>query len=74
MLAQRAVALAEEYCEGKIVFVLEGGYDPVNVANGGETVFNAATGKEKSEVNDPSPRQEPDCRSRIQAVRNWNGF
>jgi len=74
MLAQRAVALAEECCDGKIVFVLEGGYDPVNVANGAETVFNAATGKGKSEVNDPSPRQEPDCRSRIQAVRNWNGF
>ena len=74
MLAQRAVALAEEYCDGKIVFVLEGGYDPVNVANGAETVFNAATGKGKSEVNDPSPRQEPDCRSRIEAVRNWNGF
>ena len=45
MLAQKVMALAEEYCDGKIVFVLEGGYDPVNVANGAEAVFVAATGK-----------------------------
>jgi len=74
MLAKKVVALAEEYCEGKIVFVLEGGYDPVNVANGAEAVFSAATGKGKSEGNDPSPRKEPDCGSRIDEVRNWNGF
>jgi acetoin utilization deacetylase AcuC-like enzyme len=74
MLAEKVVALAEQYCDGKVVFVLEGGYDPVNVANGAETVFRAATGKGKSEINDPSPRKEPDCGTRIQEVRNWNGF
>src|SRR5688572_24539760 len=40
-LAQKVVALADEYCDGKIVFVLEGGYDPVNVANGAGGVFDA---------------------------------
>ena len=73
-LAQEVVALADEYCDGKIVFVLEGGYDPVNVANGAEAVFIAATGKGESEASDPNPHKEPDCESRIDEVRKWHGF
>jgi len=73
-LAQKMVALAEEYCNGKIVFVLEGGYDPVNVANGAETVFVALTGKGESDARDPNPHKEPDCESRIDEVRKWHGF
>ena len=75
-LAKKVVALAEQYCEGKIVFVLEGGYDPLNVANGTETVFIAETGKGESESagRDPSPHKEPDCDSRIDEVREWHGF
>jgi acetoin utilization deacetylase AcuC-like enzyme len=74
MLAKKVVALAEEYCDGKVVFVLEGGYDPANVANGAETVFIAGTGKGKLETSDPSPRKEPDCESRIEEIRRWHGF
>ena len=74
MLAQKVTALAEEYCDGKIVFVLEGGYDPVNVANGAEAVFIAATGQGKSEARDPNPHPEPDCEARIEEVLRWNGF
>jgi acetoin utilization deacetylase AcuC-like enzyme len=74
MLAQKVVALAEEFCGGKIVFVLEGGYEPVNVANGVEAVFVAATGKGESEARDPSPYAEPDCETRITEVRKWHGF
>lgn len=73
-LAKKVVALAEEHCDGKIVFVLEGGYDPVNVANGSEAVFIAATGKGESEAHDPNPHKEPDCESRIEEIRNWHGF
>ena len=73
-LANKVVALAKEHCNGKIVFVLEGGYDPVNVANGTETVFIAETGKGESEANDPNPHKEPDCESRIEEIRNWHGF
>ncbi len=47
MLAKKVVALAEEYCDGKIVFVLEGGYDPVNVANGVEATFDALTNSKR---------------------------
>lgn len=74
MLAQKVVALAEEYCGGKIVFVLEGGYEPLNVANGAEAVFAAATGKGKVEAHDPSPHAEPDGARRIEEVRKWHEF
>ena len=74
MLAKKVVALAHEVCDGKIVFVLEGGYDPTNVANGVETVFIGATGRGESGAKDSNPNPEPDCESRIQEVRKWHGF
>jgi len=74
-LAQKVVALAEEHCDGRIVFVLEGGYDPMNVANGAGTVFDALNRRTLSqEANDPNPHQEPDCESRIDEVRKSHGF
>jgi acetoin utilization deacetylase AcuC-like enzyme len=69
--------VAQEHCDGKIVFVLEGGYDPSNVANGAATVFDALTNSRLSEdaaVRDPNPRKEPDCESRIQEVHRWHAF
>ena len=74
MLARKMMALAEEYCDGKIVFVLEGGYDPTNVANGTDAVFIAATGKGESNANDPNPHKEPDIQSRLDEIRRWHGF
>ncbi|HXF85683.1 MAG TPA: histone deacetylase [Anaerolineales bacterium] len=74
MLARKVAALAEEFCEGRIVFVLEGGYDPRNVANGVEAVFLAVSGKGEPEAHDPSPHKEPDCESRIAEVCKWHGF
>ena len=75
MLAQKVVALADEYCDGKIVFVLEGGYDPMNVANGAGTVFDALSRRGlRHEAHDPNPHKEPDCESRMEEVRKWHGF
>lgn len=74
-LAKTVVRLAEEHCDGKIVFVLEGGYDPRNVANGSATVFDALSdsplGKDAQDLN---PRKEPDCDSRIKEILRWHGF
>jgi acetoin utilization deacetylase AcuC-like enzyme len=67
--------MAEEYCNGKIVFVLEGGYDPANVAHGAAAVFDALMQRPfKDEANDPSPYPEPDIESRIDEIRKWHGF
>jgi acetoin utilization deacetylase AcuC-like enzyme len=75
MLAQKVIALAEEFCGGKIVFVLEGGYDPVNVANGIEATFLALTkSPRRNEAGDASPHREPDCESQIEEIRKWHGF
>ena len=75
MLSKKLVDLAEEYCSGKIVFVLEGGYDPANLANGAAAVFFALTGSGTGpNVNDPAPDLEPDVSEMIEEVRSWHGF
>jgi acetoin utilization deacetylase AcuC-like enzyme len=76
-LARKVVQLAEEHCDGKIVFVLEGGYDPMNVANGATAVFDVLTKSRRSEdaaQRDRNPRKEPDCETRIGEIRKWHGF
>jgi len=75
VLAQRLVGLAQEHCSGKIVFVLEGGYDPANIASGVDAVLSALAGSGSGpEVGDRSPFPEPDVRAQIEAVRRWHGF
>jgi acetoin utilization deacetylase AcuC-like enzyme len=74
-LSKKLVHLADEYCDGKIVFVLEGGYDPHNVANGAAAVFSALAGTGlKKEANDTCPYPDPDHEARIAEVRKWNGL
>jgi acetoin utilization deacetylase AcuC-like enzyme len=69
------VELADEYCDGKIIFVLEGGYDARNVAKGVEAVFLAiANQKSTSEAGDESPYPEQNIEERIQAVRELHKF
>ncbi len=71
--ARRLVELAGQHCGGKIVFVLEGGYNPRNVASGVDAVLAALTGTAFS-PQDPSPYPEPNIRARLDEVRAWNGF
>ena len=74
-LSKKLVELAEEHCGGKIVFVLEGGYDPLNVVHGVEAVFDALTNSQPGyDAHDLNPHKEPDCESRLAEVRKWHGF
>jgi len=74
-ISKKLVDLAEQYCNGKLVFVLEGGYDPKNVANGAAAVFSALTNsKVGEEANDPSPYPDPDHGSRIFEIRKWHNL
>lgn len=74
-ISKKLIDLAEEFCDGKIVFVLEGGYDPHNVANGARAVFDALTSRPfKNEANDPSLYADPDHESLIAEVRKWHGM
>jgi len=69
--ARRLVELAGQYCGGKIVFVLEGGYNPRYLASGVDAVLAALTGTAFS-PQDPSPFPEPDVRAQLDDVRLWN--
>jgi acetoin utilization deacetylase AcuC-like enzyme len=74
-LSRRLVGLAARQCGGRIVFVLEGGYDPDNVANGAAAVFAALGGAESMKgADDASPYPEPDAEARIRQIRKWHGF
>jgi acetoin utilization deacetylase AcuC-like enzyme len=73
-ISKKLVELANEVCGGKIVFVLEGGYDPQNVDNGAQAVFAALTGNPPPQAQDPSPHPEPDISNRVDAFRMWHGI
>ena len=73
-ISKKLVELAGEHCNGKIVFVLEGGYSPRNVSNGAAAVFAALTGEAFVDPGDKSPRKEPDIEKMIESIRTWHGF
>ena len=71
-ISKKLVNLADEICGGKIVFVLEGGYDPQNVQNGVQAVFDAMAGAEPHPVDDLSVFPEPDISRRVESFRKWH--
>lgn len=73
-ISRKLVELADEFCGGKIVFVLEGGYDALNVANGVVAAFAAMTGAQQPDVPDESPYGEPDISKRLGDVIRVNGL
>jgi acetoin utilization deacetylase AcuC-like enzyme len=69
-VSKKLVEMAGEYCNGKIAFVLEGGYDPHNVANGVASVFDALTSRPlRNEANDPSPYKEAAFEPRLSEIK-----
>ncbi|HEY5984274.1 MAG TPA: histone deacetylase [Anaerolineales bacterium] len=73
-LSQRLVMLAEELCGGRIVFALEGGYQPENVASGSAAVFAALIHEVFDERGDASPYAEPDVAKSVAAIRAFHGW
>jgi acetoin utilization deacetylase AcuC-like enzyme len=60
-LSARLAALADELCGGKVVFVLEGGYDPAYLAeNVSASLAALAGGALAGEPGAPPPKSEPD--------------
>jgi acetoin utilization deacetylase AcuC-like enzyme len=68
--ARRLVEAAQEFCDGRIVFVLEGGYNPRNIASGVDAVLCALTGTPHTPADDPSPYPEPDIQSRLDQLHS----
>jgi acetoin utilization deacetylase AcuC-like enzyme len=73
-LSRVLVQLANAYCSGRIVFVLEGGYNPASVADGISAVFAALLNREFIDPPDRSPYMEPDVGERLAAVIARHGF
>ncbi|NWF64051.1 MAG: histone deacetylase [Chloroflexi bacterium] len=74
-ISKQLVEMAGEICSGRIVFVLEGGYDPHNVARGVSAVFDALTSRPlRNEANDLSPYKEPPCGSRLEEICKLHGL
>lgn len=74
-VSQKLIEIANEFCNQKIVFVLEGGYESLAVGDGVGAVFNALTQVSlKKEANDESPYPDPNHESVIAKVRQWHGL
>ncbi len=74
-LSRKLVELAGEWCKGRIVFVLEGGYNPGNVARGVDAVFAALTGSATGvDSAGLSPYREPQIETRVESIRKFHEF
>ncbi len=73
-LARQLVELATLHCDGKIVFVLEGGYNPEVIATGVDACLSALTGSGFTPADDSSPYAEPEIQLRLDVLRKWHGF
>ena len=58
-LSSRLKAMSEELCDGKIVFLLEGGYDLTGLPEGVKESFAALVGENSLEKTDPGLYEEP---------------
>ncbi len=74
MLSRGLVEIAEEGCQGRIVFLLEGGYDADNVSNGIRAGFAALTGHPQNQIPDSCPHHEPEIGDRLARTREWHGL
>jgi acetoin utilization deacetylase AcuC-like enzyme len=76
MLSKHLVDLSEELCGGRIIFVLEGGYEPANLANGAAAVFAALAGSASGpDVQDAMPYHEPESAlEQIDGIRALHAF
>ena len=73
-LSVQLVRLAAAHCGGKIVFVLEGGYDATNLRNGVAAAFAALMNTPLEDRGDAYPSPEPDVRDLIRKVGAWHGL
>ena len=73
-LVQILVALAEEQCDGRLVLVLEGGYEPQALGHGVLACLAAMAGEPFVDPLGPAPRPEPPVEGLISYVRAIHGL
>lgn len=74
-ITHELIRMAEALCDGKIVFVLEGGYDLMTLAYGIRNVAHALLGDDT--VFDPlgtTNTNEPDITTLVKKIKKWHGL
>lgn len=74
-MALALTGLAQEVSQGRIVYVLEGGYDPEVVTGGVNALLSAITGR--TPMADPlgaAPTREPDVENLISRIAGFHGL
>jgi acetoin utilization deacetylase AcuC-like enzyme len=70
-MAQRLQALAQQQCNGRIVFVLEGGYHLAALAGGVVAVLRSLSGeRDIPDALGPAPHPEPDVRDLVRLAKD----
>jgi acetoin utilization deacetylase AcuC-like enzyme len=68
-VSKRLVALADEVCDGTLLAVLEGGYDPLVIAHGSAAMFHAFAGASAPEDSlGPATYPSPEVDSLLESV------
>ncbi|MGB1288128.1 MAG: histone deacetylase [Aggregatilineales bacterium] len=70
-LTRELIKMADKLCDGKIAFVMEGGYDLMAVGHGMRNIAHALLNED--EISDPygaAPRKEPDIMPVIERVQS----
>ncbi len=73
-LAGQLAAIAKRHCGGKIVFVLEGGYDLPALSHGVANTIWGALGLPVDDPLGPAPRPEPEAGRILDQVRQLHGL
>jgi len=74
-LTKELLAMAQELCDGHVLFALEGGYHLDVLANGVLNTFYALLGDETvSDPLGPAPFQEPDVKSLLERLKKLHGL
>lgn len=75
-LSSELIRMAERYCEGKIVFVMEGGYDLDGLSYGMANLARLLLGEAPVDPlgAPPNPRPEPDISGLLSTVKRLHGL
>ncbi|MEK7326810.1 MAG: histone deacetylase, partial [Chloroflexota bacterium] len=66
--------IARKHCGGKLVFVLEGGYDLPALSHGVANTILGVLGQPPADPLGPAPRSEPDITSLLARVKSLHGL
>jgi len=66
--------LAGEFCEGRMVFSLEGGYDLGAISHSVKAIFDVLLDRKFSEEEDFHPQASPDIEPLLERIKQIHGL